>query len=75
MDHSVWRVHGNPLPVWPMVSDTEVSEVIHTELPPMISESRLGQSPLAIHTARSHSSMSPIAGGHSAELPFVECGQ
>lgn len=60
---------GNQLPVQPAVRDREDNRVIHTELPPMVSESRLGQSPLAIHTARSHSSVCP----HSKGVTQLSC--
>lgn len=40
------------------------NQVIHKELSPVVSEGRHGWSPLASHRASSHSSMSPIAGGH-----------
>jgi hypothetical protein len=52
---------GNQLPVQPLVGDGEGNRAIHTELCPMVSKSMLGQSPLATHTAESHSSMLPLA--------------
>lgn len=54
---------GNQLPVQPSVRDREGNRTSHTELLPMVSESKLGQSPLAIHTARSQSSMCPQSKG------------
>lgn len=68
---------ADQLPVQSADGDREGNGAIHTELPPVVSDCRLGQSPLAIHTVRSCSSMSPHSkgGGHPAELPAVKCGQ